>query len=264
MNVSQSGYFAWVKRTPSKRAIENMKISEKMNIIFKKGRGNYGKRRMLKELVHEGIFCGLARVERLMKLNNLKAKTKRKFKATTDSNHKKAVAPNLLKQNFKATSPNRVWTSDISYIKTGEGWLYLCVILDLYSRAVIGWSMSERIQSKLVEDSIISATKRRSYASNVIFHSDKGSQYCSDKVTQLLKTLKFQQSMSGRGNCYDNAVTETFFSTLKKELVYQCKYLSRAEAKNSIFEYIEVFYNRIRLHSSLDYMSPFEYEKRVA
>lgn len=138
------------------------------------------------------------------------------------------------------------------------------MILDLYSRAIIGWSMSERMQANLVENAIISAIKQRKNARDVIFHSDKGSQYCSDKVTKLLKALQFKQSMSGRGNCYDNAITETFFSTLKKELIYQCKYLNRTEAKNSIFEYIEVFYNRVRMHSSLDYVSPFEYEARVA
>lgn len=264
MNVSQSGYFSWLSRKPSNRAKENMILGEKMKSVFEKSRGNYGKRRMHAQLADEGISCSLGRVARLMKENNLYVKTKRKFKSTTDSNHTKPVAPNLLKQNFTAATPNCVWSSDISYIKTEEGWLYLCVVLDLYSRAVIGWSMAERMKADLVENAIASAVKHRGGATNVIFHSDKGSQYCSDKITKLLKGLNFKQSMSGRGNCYDNAVTETFFSTLKKELVYQCKYSNRSEAKNSIFEYIEVFYNRTRIHSSLDYVSPFEYERRVA
>lgn len=264
MKVSQSGYFAWASRKPSKRTNENIILGEKMRQVFEKSRGNYGKRRIHAQLMHDGFPCGLERVRRLMQVNHLKVKTRRKFKSTTDSNHNKFVSPNLLKQNFSAIAPNCIWSSDISYIKTDEGWLYLCVVLDLYSRAIIGWSMSERMQATLVENAINSAVKQRKPTKDIIFHSDKGSQYCSDKIVKLLKSLKFKQSMSGRGNCYDNAVTETFFSTLKKELVYQCKYNTRTEAKNSIFEYIEVFYNRTRIHSSLDYVSPFEYEKRVA
>lgn len=264
MGVSQSGYFAWSSRKPSNRMNENSILGEKMRHIFEKSRCNYGKRRMHAQLIRDGFKCGLERVARLMQINHLKVKTRRKFKSTTDSNHNKFISPNLLKQNFKVARPNCVWSSDISYVKTEEGWLYLCVVLDLYSRAIIGWSMSERMQATLVENAIVSAVKQRKPTKDVIFHSDKGSQYCSDKVTKLLKTLQFKQSMSGCGNCYNNAITETFFSTLKKELIYQCKYLNRTEAKNSIFEYIEVFYNRMRVHSSLDYVSPFEYEDRVA
>lgn len=264
MDVSESGYHSWATRKPSKRAVANAALGEVIKREFEKSRATYGKRRMCAKLNDSGNACGPERMAKLMKEKNLKVKTKRKFKSTTDSNHAKPVAPNLLQQNFTAPAPNRVWTSDISYIRTDEGWLYLCIVLDVFSRAIVGWSMSDRMTAGLVEDAITSAIKQRPGATETIFHSDKGSQYCSAKVTAQLASIGFTQSMSGKGNCYDNAVTETFFSTLKKELVYQCKFATRSEAKQAIFEYIEVFYNRIRIHSTLDYASPFEYEAHAA
>lgn len=192
--------------------------------------------------------------------NNIAAKTRKKFKKTTNSNHSNYISPNLLEQNFRVNSPNEVWVADITYVSTYEGWLYLSVVLDLYSRKVVGWSMSNRITGQLVIDSLENAITDRKPEAGLIFHSDRGSQYSSAEFRKSLKRNRIIQSMSGKGNCYDNAVAESFFHTLKTELIYWEKYKTRKEAKSNIFTFIEGFYNRRRIHSYLNYLSPSNFE----
>lgn len=196
-----------------------------------------------------------------MNENGIRARTKKKFKATTNSNHNLPVAGNILNQNFTTTKPDKVWTSDITYIWTREGWLYLAVVLDLFTRQIIGWQVHNNLSKELVYEAIRKPIEQRKPLNDLIFHSDRGVQYASREVRMLLKNNGITQSMSNKGNCYDNAITETFFHTLKTELIYQVSYETRKEAELSIFEYIELFYNRQRLHSSLNYMSPVDYEK---
>ena len=195
-----------------------------------------------------------------MKQHNIFSKTKRKFKATTNSNHKLPISNNILNREFTVTKPNTYWVGDISYIWTQEGWLYLATVIDLYSRAIVGWSLQERMTSKIVEDALLMAINKRKLKTGLLFHSDRGSQYASDSFRKILKKYKIISSMSRKGNCWDNAVAESFFKTIKTELIYHCNYQTREEASQSIFEYIEVFYNRKRLHSSIGYMSPMQFE----
>jgi transposase InsO family protein len=232
----------------------------------KDSRGTYGSPRITKDLQAMGTQCSENRVARLMKNNGIVGKAKKKFKATTNSKHNLAVAENLLKQNFAAQNPNTIWVSDITYIWTLEGWLYLAVILDLYSRQVVGWAMSDRLTSDFVIKALYQAIGRRNPGSCCIFHSDRGVQYASADFRDVLNSHGFIQSMSRKGNCYDNAVAESFFHTLKTEHVYDYRYDTRAEARQSIFDYIEIFYNRQRRHSALGYRSPisFELEAMVA
>lgn len=197
-----------------------------------------------------------------MRANDLRSILKKKFKATTNSNHSLPVAENKLQQNFSIDAPNRVWTSDITYIWTSEGWLYLAIVLDIFSRYVISWKTDTRLHKEIVSQAVSKSLHSRKPTSGLIFHSDRGVQYASNEVRELLENNHITQSMSNKGNCYDNAITETFFHTLKTELVYQRQYKTRQEAELSIFEYIEVFYNRQRLHSSINYMSPVEYENQ--
>lgn len=194
----------------------------------------------------------------------IKAAGARRYKATTDSNHNYPLAPNLLKEGFKMTQINQAWSSDITYIPTAQGWLYLCIVLDLFSRKIVGWSMKETLHAEIVSQALESAFLARKPKPGLIFHSDRSSQYSSKQVRRKLLVREVCQSMTGKGNCYDNSITETFFASLKKELVYRCKFKSRDEAKQKIFEYIEVFYNRERIHSGLDYMSPVEFEHVAA
>jgi transposase InsO family protein len=215
------------------------------------------------ELHAQAICCGHNRVARLMHLNGIRSKIQRRFKVTTHSRHHLPIAPNILDRTFTADSPNQVWVSDITYIRTQEGWLYLAAILDVYSRHIVGWSMGRFLGQELVLGALQQALGRRKLTEDHIFHSDRGVQYASAKVRKLLSDHQFTQSMSGKGNCYDNAIMESFFHTLKTELVQFHRYRTRAEARESVFEYIEVFYNRIRRHSSLNYRSPFEYERKI-
>lgn len=263
LEVSRSGYHKYIKGRLSQRKIENMKIVERIKKIYENVRGRYGSRRIHAELRAMGIKCNKKRVERLMRINGIKAKTKRKYKATTDSNHRHKVAENLLDQNFQVEEANKVWVSDITYIGTEEGWLYLAIIMDLYSRKIVGWGMSDRLTNDLIEAALNQAIMRRNPQPGLIFHSDRGSQYSSDKVGKILRKNNFLQSMSGKGNCYDNAVAESFFHTLKAELVSFERYQTRSAARSSIFEYIEVFYNNTRRHSTLNYYSPMEYENKL-
>lgn len=228
--------------------------------LHKKSYRAYGSPRITKDLKATGIKCGENRVARIMKVHGIVGKAAKKFKATTDSKHNLPIAENLLKQNFVTEKPNTVWVSDITYIWTLEGWLYLAVILDLYSRQVVGWAMSNRMTSGLVIKALYQAIGRRNPGIGCVFHSDRGVQYASADFRDVLKVYGFIQSMSRKGNCYDNAVAESFFHTLKTEHVYDYRYETRAEATQSIFEYIEMFYNRQRRHSTLGYRSPVSFE----
>lgn len=229
---------------------------------YEKSHKIYGSPRVEAALRKRDIKTSKKRVARLMQANDLHSILKKKFKATTNSNHSLPVADNKLEQNFSTTAPNQVWTSDITYIWTSEGWLYLAVVLDIYSRYVISWKLDTRLRKEIVCQAMSKSIQSRKPEPELIFHSDRGVQYASNEVRELLENNHITQSMSRKGNCYDNAITETFFHTLKTELVYQRQYKTRQEAELSIFEYIEVFYNRQRLHSSINYMSPIEYENQ--
>jgi len=260
IGASRSGYYRWKKQPQSKRQQENEKILMEIRESHKNSRRAYGSPRIAEELRSNGTKCSKKRVARLMKIHGIVGKAKKKFKATTNSNHALPVAENLLNQNFAAEKSNTVWVSDITYVPTAEGWLYLAVILDLFSRQVVGWAMSDRLTSGFVVKALYQAIGRRDPASGCIFHSDRGVQYASTDVRNVLRAYGFIQSMSRKGNCYDNAVAESFFHTLKTEHVYDYRYETRAEARQSIFEYIEMFYNRQRRHSALGYRSPISFE----
>lgn len=262
MDVSQSAYYDWLKRPESARSLEDKRMGEKVRQFHKKSRGIYGARRICQDMVEDGESISRTRAGRLMKQQGLTSKSKRKFKATTNSNHGRPVAPNLLNREFLLDQPNTVYAGDITYIQTDEGWLYLAVLIDLYSRAVVGWSMSERINAQLANDALLMSIWKRKPHKGLMLHSDRGSQYASDLYQKTIKDHGFICSMSRKGNCWDNAPSESFFHTLKTELVHHRRYQTREEAKQEIFEYIEVFYNRQRRHSTVDYQTPFGYEER--
>ena len=261
LEVSRSGYYAWHKRPVSYRANTNKTLTQAITGIFNQSRQTYGYRRIQQALKQQGNPAGNYRVACLMKAANLAPKTKKKFKATTNSNHTLPVRENHLQRAFKPVKVNQAWTSDITYIWTQEGWLYLAVILDLFSRQVIGWAMDKRMTESLVINALKMALFRRKLAGNLLLHSDRGSQYAATAFQALLKQNNIVCSMSRKGNCWDNAPTESFFHTLKLECIYQQSLTIREEAKQIIFDYIEVFYNRQRLHSTLNYQSPVDYEK---
>ena len=261
LSVTRSGYYSWLKRSKSKAQIANEQLFKQIKEIFNNNYQRYGSRRVWFELRLRGVVCSRNRVARLMKKHDLKSKRHKKFKVTTKSKHNLPIAPNLLNRNFVAEQPDQVWVSDITYIWTWQGWMYLCSILDLFARRVVGWAMSARVNQELVLSAMRQAIARRSPSDGIIFHSDRGSQYASRAVNELLKKHKFRQSMSKKGDVYDNAVMESFFATLKSELVYPHFFRSRAEARSKIFEFIEVYYNRKRLHSSIGYMSPVGFEE---
>lgn len=260
LQVSPSGYYDWLNRPESKQSIANRILLSHIRIVHKRSRENYGSPRVTDELNDTGIPCGENRVEKLMRDNNIKAKRSKKFKATTNSKHNYPVADNLLNRQFEVSSPNTAWVSDITYIWTTEGWLYLAGVIDLHSRMVVGWSMSKRMTEKLTLDALSHAIHRRQPTEGLLHHSDRGSQYASKNYQKLLKENKITCSMSRKGNCWDNAVMESFFATLKTELIYHEKFITRKDAKLKIFEYIELFYNRNRRHSSLGYKSPVQFE----
>jgi len=261
LKVKPSGYYAWRKRGKSRRALENERLLSEIRIIFMRYRRLYGSPRITDELRDNGCHCGENRVARLMKENGIVAKTKRRFKITTKSKHNYPLADNLVNRKFFSNRPNRLWVSDITYIWTREGWLYLAAVMDVYSRQIIGWHMSKRLTRELVIQALKQAIWRRDKVEGLIFHSDQGRQYASYAFGKILKNHKIIQSMSSTGNCYDNAIMETFFHTLKVEHVYFEKYETREEARKSIFEYIEIFYNRVRKHSALNYKSPADFEE---
>lgn len=261
LKVSKSGYYAWLRRPESKRRAEDKALSELIKEIHKDSKGEYGSPKIHGELRRRGTNCGRKRVARLMRKDGLKAKTIRKFKATTNSDHNLPVAENLLNRDFTPDAPNKAWVADITYIWTNEGWLYLAVVIDLFSRAVVGWSMSERMTRSLVIDAFALAVMRRNPPPGLIHHSDRGSQYASNDFQALLDKHGAICSMSRKGNCWDNAPAESFFAVLKRAVVFHNQYQTRAEARQSIFDYIERFYNRKRIHSSLGYRTPFEVDQ---
>lgn len=262
LSVSRSGYHLWIKRKLSAREFENRRLLEVIVFHYKKSKRTYGLPRILAAIRRKGLNVNKKRVARLMRENNIKAKTKRRFKVTTVQNSKAAASENILNQNFTASSENKIWTGDITYLWTKEGWLYLAIVMDIYSRKIIGWSINSSLSTELVIRALMMALVHRNAKRGIIFHSDRGSQYTSSAFREILKNYGIVQSMSSTGNCYDNAITESFFHTLKTELTYWEKYQTREEAKRSIFEYIEINYNRRRLHSSLGYLSPVEFEEK--
>jgi len=261
MEVSCSAFYDWLKRPESARSLEDRRLSEKVKKSHEKSRKTYGARRIVKDLVEDDEVISRTRVGRLMKQQDLKSKSKRKFKATTNSKHNHPVAPNLLDRKFQVERPDTVYAGDITYISTDEGWLYLAVLIDLYSRAVVGWAMSERITAELANDALVMAVWKRKPNKGLMLHSDRGSQYASGLYQKTIKKHGFICSMSRKGNCWDNAPSESFFHTLKVELIHHRRYRTRQEAKRDIFVYIEVCYNRQRRHSTIGYHTPLSYEQ---
>ena len=262
LEMSVSGYYRWRGRRSSNRAQENERLLSMIEAIHKESRNQYGSPKVYRRLRQQGQSCNHKRVERLMRKAGIKAKRVRKFKLTTDSRHSEPAAGNLLDRRFDVSEPDKVWVSDITYLWTGEGWLYLAIFLDLFSRMVVGWSMSERITSELVISAFEMGQQKRGGRVSPMVHSDRGSQYASSSFRQELAGYGCLQSMSRRGNCWDNAVAESFFSALKLELVSDERFSNRQQARDSIFEYIELFYNRSRIHSAAGYLSPAEYEEK--
>jgi len=246
----------------SNRDRSNQMLLEQIKKAFDGSKKTYGSPRVTVELRDNGLTCGHNRVARVMRSNGIAAKTKRKFKITTVSRHNQPVAQDLVNRRFEADKPNRLWSSDITYIWTKEGWLYLSVILDVCGRRIVGWSVSRRLTKELVIEAFRRAAMQRTPAPGMIFHSDQGSQYASGEFRKLLEQHGVRASMGSKGDCYDNAITESFFHTLKTELIYFENYQTREEARLSIFEYIEVFYNRKRRHSAIGYKTPVDFEKQ--
>ena len=261
LGVVRSGYYRWRKAPVGKRKMADMILSIHIKDIFKQSRDTYGSYRIQAELVDAGMRCGRKRVSRLMRANELIPKAARRFKVmTTDSKHKLPVAPNTLDQNFTVKRADQVWLSDITYIPTAAGWLYLAAVMDLYSRRIVGWAMSDSLHRQLVIDALQMAITTRQPLPGLLHHSDRGSQYASDEYQALLTQYQMVGSMSRKGNCYDNAPMESFFGTFKTELTFDRTYTTRNQARLDIFEYIEVFYNRHRRHAALGYKSPANYE----
>jgi putative transposase len=261
LEVSQSGYFAWRSRPACQRQRDDLVLLAHVRSAFRASNGTYGSPRMTRELQDQGLPIGRRRTARLMRENGLKARQKRRFKRTTDSHHAFPVAPNLIEQDFSADRPNQKWNADISYVWTSEGWLYLAVVLDLFARRVVGWAVSERLHKELALEALRKALAIRRPGEGLIHHSDRGSQYCATAYQTELNKHGIQISMSGTGNCYDNSVVETFFKTLKSELVWRTVFQTRAEAREAIGRYIDGFYNPVRRHSTLHYVSPVQFER---
>ena len=262
--VSPAGYYAWLDRPESSRSVHNRILLSAIRVIHHESRETYGSPSIWDALIKRGHGVGKHRIARLMRSEGIRAKTVKKWRATTQSNHRLPVAENILNRQFTVEHPNRVWAGDLTYVWTTEGWLYLAVVLDLYSRTVIGWAMGHRLTVDLAEPALTMALANRTPKAGLLHHSDRGSQYAATAYQQLLATHGMTDSMSRRGNCWDNACVESFFGTLKRELIYQSQYRTREEAAQDIFEYIEVFYNRLRRHSTLGYYSPAEFEARTA
>jgi len=261
LNVSPSGYYAWRERPASAREMANQDLYIKIKAVYNANHGVYGSPRIYHELKKQGIACSENRVARVMRLRGLQAKQSRRFKSTTKRNKTQPAAPNLLKQDFEADQPDQKWLADITYIATLEGWLYLAAILDLYTRGIVGWAMSDRMTSALTVSALKMALQRREPTADLIHHSDQGSQYTDQTYQALLKDAGIRASMNGVGSWYDNAPMESFFGTLKSEWVYHRTYHTRNQAETDIFYYIESFYNRRRRHSSLGHLSPEAYEQ---
>ena len=262
IKVDRASYYHWIKADQVLKKVDNQ-LNKLIQTIFIQGRNNYGTRRIrdkLKELY--GLIVSRKRISGIMKDLNLKVKMKRRYKNTTDSNHNLPIAPNVLNRDFYASNPDEKYVGDITYISTGEGWLYLATVIDLYSRKIVGWSMDDTMKVSLVNDALNMAISHRNPSAGLIWHTDRGSQYASYSHKDLLLQYGIVQSMSRKGNCWDNAVAESFFKSLKNELVYQTYFYTKKQAKREIFEYIEFYYNRTRSHSYLGGLSPIEFEDK--
>jgi putative transposase len=263
LDVRRSGYYAWRRREPSRRARENAALSEAIREIFEDSRRTYGSPRVHAELVGRGHQIDVKRVARLMSEMGLAARRKPKFRKTTDSDHDLPVASNVLDREFEVDEPDRVWVGDITYVWTLEGWMYLAIVIDLYSRRVVGWSMADHMRTELVLEALTAALGTRTPSeTGLLFHSDQGSQYAAHAYQQALDAAGIACSMSRRANCWDNAVAESFFGTLKTELVHNIIFTTKASAKFSVAEWIDVFYNGKRRHSTIGYVAPAEYERQ--
>jgi putative transposase len=261
LKVSRGGYYAWRARKPSRRDLEDERLRPRVAEAFQTGRGTYGSPRVLAELVDQGFEIGRRRVARLMRDMGLQGVSPRKFRVTTNSNHVHPIAENVLAQNFEAMGPNEKWTTDITYIWTAEGWLYLAVVMDLYSRRIVGWSTADHLETTLCLDALSMALGHRTGVEGLIHHSDRGVQYASIRYREALAARGIECSMSRRANCWDNAVAESFFGTFKNELIYRRPWLTREDARQATGEYIEIFYNRIRRHSTIGNVSPVTFEE---
>lgn len=261
LRVSRGGYYAWLRGRGRQRERANAMLLTDIKRIYAEHDRNYGSPRIYRELRAAGVSCSKERVERLMRESGLRAKQAKKFKVTTQSKHNLPVAPNVLAGRFEWERPNQAWVGDISYIATDEGWLYLAILLDLFSRRIVGWAMDKRINRQLTLRALHMAAQRRRPPVGLIHHTDQGSQYASGDYQKALASYGMICSMSGKGRCYDNAVAESFFHTLKVELVRDRRFRSREEAMSAIFKFMEVYYNTKRIHSVLDYVSPAEYER---
>jgi transposase InsO family protein len=262
LKVSASGFYAWLDRPPSERAREEMRLEAEIKAAHRRSRQTYGASRLQHELAEHGIRVGICRIKRIRRKLGLRCKQKRKFRVTTDSKHKLPVAENMLKQQFKVYKPNTVWVSDITYVPTDEGWLYLAGHKDLFSSEIVGYAMGERLSRNLVSQSLLRAVTTRRPEMGLLHHSDRGSQYCSHEYQSLLVQFGLEASMSERGNCFDNAPMESFWGILKQELIHHRHYRNRGEAIEDITEYIEIFYNRQRLQAGLGYLSPVAYAQK--
>ena len=261
LKVSPSGYYAWRQRPVSEREMANQALVNRIKTVYNDSGQTYGSPRVYRELKAAGVACSENRVARLMRLRNLRPKQVRRYKSTTKRNKAHPVVPNVLNRDFTTDRPDHKWLSDITYIPTGDGWLYLAAILDLYARRIVGWAMSDRMTSDLTLTALKQALQRRQPARGLLLHSDQGSQYTDQTYQAVLKAHRIQASMNGVGSWYDNAPMESFFGTLKSELVHHRHYRTHEEARPDLFFYIEAFYNRRRRHSSLDYLSPEAYER---
>ena len=262
LRVSKSGYYKWHNRKPSKRTQEEGRLEVEIKAAHKRTRETYGPERLQHELKAQGVSVGICRIRRIRKKRGIRCKQKRKFKATTNSKHALPVAENLVQQQFEATRPNEVWLSDITYIPTEEGWLYLAGHKDIFTGAIVGYAMGNRITKNLVTQSLFKAVSAKRPRSGLIHHSDRGSQYCAHEYRRLVDQFKMRVSMSRKGDCYDNAPMESFWGTLKNELIHHRRYKTRDQAIREITEYIEVFYNRQRRQARLGYLSPALYERQ--
>lgn len=262
--VSRSGFYDWLGRDRSSKQAEERRVVQLIIQVHQSSRRSYGSPRVARKLASMGESYSEGTVARLMRRHGIMAKTKRKFRHTTDSNHSKPVSPNLLAQDFSATAPGQKFVGDITYIPTRQGWAYLACVMDVYSRKIVGWRLRPRMTEDLVIDALTAAARSSETGKATVFHSDRGSQYAGKRFRKVVEALNIRQSMSRKANCYDNAMIESFFSTLKKELVHWEDYQTRDQAMSSIFEWIECFYNRQRLHSGIGYLTPCQYEAMSA
>lgn len=267
LQVSRSGFYDWLRRDPSEQRAEEQRLRLEIRSIHRRSRRTYGSPRVHRALRKQGIACSRKRVERLMREDGIRARKRRRFRRTTDSTHSRPVAPNLLNRCFsveEVDGVDRVWVSDITYLPTREGWLYLAVVLDLASRRVVGWAMRDTLEAELATDALTMALWSRKPVHGLLHHSDRGVQYACEAYQEMLHRHGIRCSMSRKGDCFDNAVAESFFASLEWELIQDSDWHTHAEARRAVFDYIEVWYNRERLHSSLDYRSPVDYEEQLA